>query len=398
MALDRLFVLARAAASASGSARLTIAALTLACLAVILLVWSYVVYPFLITGLARRSPAGPSLPPARQPSVEVLVSAFDEEAAIAARVGNLLFQKYDGELGVSVGCDGCRDQTAARARAAGDDRVRVAEFAERRGKAAVLNELVRRSASEVLVFTDANSTFAPDAVARLLERFADPEVGAVCGRLRLEPADGPDPSPETEFWDRETRLKEAEGKLGICLGANGAIYAARRQLVRTLPEGTALDDFLIPARIAADGHRVEFAGEAVARERAPTDVAAEASRRLRIGIGAGGVLLRERWLVDFRRRGRLALAFLSRKAARWLAPVFALAALTVALFSPTLRCLAFGVVAALAILAASVSLRPRLRGWPGRLYYFGVINLALAAGVVAGLLGYRRPAWSRTAR
>ena len=376
---------------------MTVAALVLAAVALILVVWSYVVYPFVLRGLARRAPARPSVP-ARRPSVQVLVCAFDEEASIAPRVANLLAQQYRGDLAVSVGCDGCRDQTAARARAAGDDRVRVTEFAERRGKAAVLNELVRRSASEVLVFTDANSTFAPDAIARLVERFADPAVGAVCGRLLLEPGNGTGSSPETEFWDRETRLKEAEGKLGICLGANGAIYAARRELVRPLPAGTALDDFLIPARIAADGHRVEFAGEAVARERAATDVAAEASRRLRIGIGAGGVLLRERWLMDFRLRRRLALAFLSRKAARWLAPVFALAALVLALFSPTLRPFAVAVVVALAILAASVSLKPRLSGWPGRLYYFGVINLALASGVVAGLVGYRRPAWPRTAR
>jgi cellulose synthase/poly-beta-1,6-N-acetylglucosamine synthase-like glycosyltransferase len=397
MALDRPIVLARAAPSPSGGARLTAAALVLAAVAVILVVWSYVFYPSVLTGLARRAPARPSVP-ARQPSVEVLVSAFDEEASIAARVANLLAQQYGGGLAVSVGCDGCRDQTASRARAAGDERVRVSEFAERRGKAAVLNELVRRSASEVLVFTDANSTFAPDAVHRLVERFADAAVGAVCGRLLLEPADGSGPSPETEFWDRETRLKEAEGTLGICLGANGAIYAARRELVRPLPEGSALDDFLIPARIAAEGHRVEFAGEAVARERAPTDVAAEASRRLRIGIGAGGVLLRDRWLMNFRRRRQLALAFLSRKAARWLAPVFALAALALALFSPTLRPFALAIMVALAILAASVSLRPRLSGWPGRLYYFGVINLALAAGVVAGLVGYRRPAWPRTAR
>jgi cellulose synthase/poly-beta-1,6-N-acetylglucosamine synthase-like glycosyltransferase len=274
----------------------------------------------------------------------------------------------------------------------------VAEFAERRGKAAVVNELVRRSKSDVLVFTDANSTFAPDAVARLVEPFADPSVGGVCGRLILEPADGRPGSPETEFWDRETRLKEAEGRLGVCLGANGAIYAVRRALVKPLPEGSVLDDFLIPARIAREGHRVEFARDAIARERAAPDVAAEAARRVRIGIGAGGVLLRERGLLDFRRRPRLALAFLSRKVARWLAPVVGLAAIAAAVFSPVLRPFALGAFAVLGLMAASLLLRPRLSGWPGRLYYFGVINLALAAGVVAGLAGYRRPAWPRTAR
>lgn len=377
---------------------MTAAAIVFAGIALALVLWSYLFYPWLLFRLARRAPAMGEAGSDVAPSVDVLVSAFNEEASIGGRLANLLAQDYSGRIGVLVGCDGCRDWTAVRARESGSEHVQVAEFAERRGKAAVLNELVRRSRREILVFTDANSSFAPDAVARLVDRFADPAVGAVCGRLILEPTDGRPGSPETEFWDRETRLKEAEGKLGVCLGANGAIYAARRDLVRPLPEGSALDDFLIPARIAAGGRRVVFAGDAIARERAGSDVAAEASRRLRIGIGAGGILLRERDLFNFRRRPLLALVFLSRKVARWLAPVAAFAAILFALFSPSLRPSAAALAAALVLLAVSVALRPRVSGWVGRLYYFGVINLALAAGVVAGLVGVRRPAWPRTGR
>ncbi len=376
---------------------MTAAAAALAFLAVLLLAWSYLAYPLLVSRIARRvTPRDP--PEAAVPSVEVLISAFDEEGVIGPRIGNLLAQDYPGKLSISIGCDGCRDWTAVRAREAGGEAVQVAEFAERRGKAAVLNELVRRSRSEVLVFTDANSEFLPGAVSKLTRRFADPEVGAVCGRLILQPPAGETGTPETEFWDRETRLKEMEGRLGVCLGANGAIYAARRELVQPLPADTALDDFLIPARIAAGGRKVVFAPDAVARERAAPDVAAEASRRIRIGIGAGQVLRRERWLFDSRRRPFLAPVFLSRKAARWLAPVAALAALAFALFSRSLRPAAAVLGAALLLLAASARLRPRLTGLPGRLYYFGVINLALAVGVVAGLAGYRRPAWKRTER
>ena len=376
---------------------MTEAAVSLGTTALVLLFWSYVVYPALVAGLARRAPPRSAVPNA-PPAVDVLVSAFNEEASIGPRVANLLAQDYSGRLGVLVGCDGCRDWTAVRARESGSERVHVAEFAERRGKAAVLNELVRRSRSEILVFTDANSAFDPDAISRVVAPFADPQVGAVCGRLILEPSTGDRPTPETEFWDRESRLKEAEGRLGVCLGANGAIYAARRPLVHPLPEATVLDDFLIPARIAGDGHRVVFAGEAVARERAASDVKAEVSRRFRIGVGAGRILLREPWLLFVRRRPLVTLVYLSRKVARWLAPVLACAAVAVGLFSPALRPYAIAAAAVLGLLAASAAFPPRLPGWPGRLYYFGVINLALAAGVVAGLAGYRRPAWPRTAR
>jgi len=375
---------------------LTAAAVVLAALALLLVVWSYGGYPALVSRLARNAPSRANDRPSALPSVEVLVAAHDEEASIGPRVANLLAQRYGGGVAVAIGCDGCGDRTAERARAAGDERVRVEEF-DRRGKAAVVNDLVRASRAEILVFTDANSEFEPDAVARLAARFDSPDVGAACGRLILSARAG-DPTPETEFWDRETELKQAEGALGICLGANGAIYAARRELVAPLSDGAVLDDFLIPARIARDGRRVVFAGDAIARETVPTDVAAETSRRFRIGVGAGDVLRHETWLFDFRLRPLLALAFLSRKAARWLAPVAALAALPCALASSALRPVAVAAAVALVLFAVSVRFRPRLAGWPGRLYYFGVINLAIAAGVVAGLAGHRRPVWKRTER
>jgi hypothetical protein len=160
-----------------------------------------------------------------------------------------------------------------------------------------------------------------------------------------------------------------------------------------------MDDFLIPARIAQKGKRVVFAGEAVAREGTEGDAAAEVSRRFRIGAGAGQVLRQETWLFNLRRHGLLSLVFLSRKAARWIAPVLVLAAAAAALGDVRLRPAGAVLLAAavlLPLLALARPRLPRLPGLAGRLYYFCVINIALAAGVVAGLAGYRRPAWRRT--
>jgi hypothetical protein len=164
-----------------------------------------------------------------------------------------------------------------------------------------------------------------------------------------------------------------------------------------LPAGTILDDLLIPARAAADGSASVFAADAVARETLPGRLRDEMSRRFRIGTGAGQVLRRETWLWDFRKRPLLALVFFSRKAARWLAPVAAVLAAVAALGSPVLFAWAagaLGIAAALALTAMG-SATPGRRG---RLYYFAVINLALSAGVLAGLLGYRRPAWKPVPR
>jgi cellulose synthase/poly-beta-1,6-N-acetylglucosamine synthase-like glycosyltransferase len=380
--------------------------MVLASASALLFLWSYGIYPALAAALAasRRgasADATASVASPTPPSTDVIVSAADEEKVIAARIANLLDPKVSGTdpPGIVIGCDGCRDGTAAAARAAGGARTRVVEFPQRRGKASVLNDLVRASSADVLVFTDANTVFEAGALDALRRRFDDPSVGAVCGRLEFETAAGARATPESAYWDRETRSKEAEGELGVCLGANGAIYAARRELVAPLPgDTTSMDDFLIPARVARTGRRVVFAGDAVAREDAARDVAAEAARRFRIGIGAGQVLRRELWLWVWPRHPRLTLAFLSRKAARWLAPVLGLAAAVPALFVTGWRVSGAAALAAAALLFASARLRPALGGNAGRLYYFAVLNVALALGVSAGLAGYARPAWDRTAR
>jgi cellulose synthase/poly-beta-1,6-N-acetylglucosamine synthase-like glycosyltransferase len=378
---------------------MTIAAVVLALGAAALFAWSYLVYPPLIRGRAAALARAPAAAPAAPLSVEVVLSAADEESVIAARVANLLCQEGIADVSVAIGCDGCRDRTAALAREAGDARVRVVEFPVRRGKAAVLNDLVRDSRADLLVFTDANTRFEPGAVAALARAFGDAGVGAACGRLVFERAEGARETPESDFWDRETRMKEAEGALGICLGANGAIYAARRALVLPLPvDTTSMDDFLIPVRVAREGRRIVFVGDAVAREDTARDVAAEVSRRVRIGVGAGQVLRRERWLYAAGAHPLLTLAFLSRKAARWLAPVLGLCAAAAALFSAALRPLGAGALLLALLLLVVARWKPRLEGAAGRLYYFGVLNVALALGVAAGLLGYARPVWARTAR
>jgi hypothetical protein len=377
---------------------MTAVAALLLLLSLWLAIWSYLLYPAWIRRLAARRAEAPAPEDQNRPRVEVLVSAADEESQIAERVRDLLAQRYEGAFGVAIGCDGCSDRTAERAReaAAGDPRIRVVEFGERRGKASVLNDLMSSSDAELFVFTDANTRFEPGAVEALSHAMSGADVGAVCGRLILESPEGGS-TPETVFWDRETRMKEAEGRLGICLGANGAIYAAARGAVEPLPPDCVLDDFLIPARIAYGGKAVAFAGSAVARERLSGDPDREMARRFRIGAGAGRILARDRWLWS-RRRPLAALVFFSRKAARWLAPVAALLAVVAAAASVPLRAAGLTALGLAAILLAAARMRLRLSGAAGKLYYFAVINVALAAGVLAGLAGYRRPAWRPAAR
>jgi len=243
---------------------MTAAALVLLAASLLLAGWSYVGYPSWIRSRAAGAPAPGESSRAESTStsasVAVLVSAADEERVIGARVRNLLAQETRGSCRIVIGCDGSRDATAERARMAGDARVHVIEFPARRGKASVLNDLIVSTDAKILVFTDANTAFDPGAILALCAALDDPRAGAAGGRLVLDTGENASVTPEALFWDRETSVKEAEGRLGVCLGANGAIYAARRSDVAPIPaDTTSMDDFLIPLGAARLGRSIVFA-------------------------------------------------------------------------------------------------------------------------------------------
>src|SRR5206468_1277835 len=96
---------------------------------------------------------------------------------------------------------------------------------------------------EVVILSDANTFTDPDAARKLARWFADPAVGAVCGRLVLtDPATGR--NADGLYWKYETFLKKCEGRLGALLGANGGIYAIRRDAFDPIPADTLVDDFV----------------------------------------------------------------------------------------------------------------------------------------------------------
>jgi cellulose synthase/poly-beta-1,6-N-acetylglucosamine synthase-like glycosyltransferase len=267
------------------------------------------------------------------PRVAVLMSAYNEAAGIRARIENLLDMDYPcGSVAILVGDDASTDGTAAAVRAVGDmdSRVRLFEFGRRRGKVAVLRDLVARlpggscptsdrgaqspPVPELLVFTDANTFFRRDTVRRLAAPFADPGVGGVCGRLVLRGE-----QEEGTYWRLETWMKRQESALDSCLGANGAVYAVRRDLFWSgIPENTIVDDFVIGMKVREAGCRVLYESEAVAEEDLP-ETRDEWRRRVRIGAGdyQAMVLCRRLLSPAF---GWFAWSFWSHKVLRWFTP------------------------------------------------------------------------------
>ena len=187
----------------------------------------------------------------------------------------------------------------------------------RTGKAGALNTAVERATGEILVFSDANSMFAPDALARLAAPFADPSVGGVAGDQRYLPDDGDGGVAKGErgYWDLDRAIKQAESAAGNVISATGAIYAVRRSLFGPVPDGVT-DDFATSTAVIAQGHRLVFAPDAVAYEPVGAAAEIEYGRKVRVMTrGLNGVVLR-RGLLDPRRHGFYAVQLFSHKVLR----------------------------------------------------------------------------------
>ena len=158
----------------------------------------------------------------------MIVAAYNEEAVIERRLENLLALDYPADrLEIVVASDASSDRTneLVEAVAAREPRVRLLDC-PRGGKVAAQDRAVRETTSDVVAFSDANATWAPDALRRLVANLADPDVAYVCGRLRLEDAAGS--NREGLYWRYELWLREQESRLGSITGGNGSIYALNR--------------------------------------------------------------------------------------------------------------------------------------------------------------------------
>lgn len=372
--------------------------------------YAYALYPVLIYVLAWvRGPrvAAPGAPVAGVPSVSVLISALNEEKWIRDRIQNALRQNYPSDrLEVVVASDGSTDRTAAivtEMAARHPGRVKLFDFAERRGKANVLNEVIPQLASELVVLSDANTFFDRLAVEKLVRWFTRSDVVAACGRLDLvDSVSGR--NVDGMYWRYENFLKECEARLGALLGANGAVYAIRRGDYVPIPGDTIIDDFVIPLliKLRTQGTLI-YDKEAIASEETPPRIRDEFRRRARIGAG-GFQSLRRLWPLALPTAGWTALAFISHKVLRWFAPLLLLLALAantaLAVFDPGYRPLLW-LQAAFYVTAGLCGLLPG-NSAPVRVLrlttLFTSMNFALAVGFWRWLSGTQGGTWQRTAR
>ncbi len=367
-----------------------------------LVVYVYAGYPAALWLLGVLGVSRPVRQLAIEPTVTLVVSAYNEVAVIDEKLRNSLALDYPADkLHVLVVSDASSDGTDARVEACQDSRVELLRMPERGGKTVGLNAAVRRARGEIIVFSDANAMYDSLALRQLVRNFADPEVGAVTGESRYRIAEQDDASTDAEnqYWTYELWIKRMESSLGSLVGADGAIYAVRKALYSDL--GVAdLSDFVNPLQVVARGYRNVYETEAISYESGAEGFGAEFRRKVRIVNRAWRATLKLRSLLNPFRHGFFALQFLSHKVLRWFVPVFLLVALLSNLWLAGTSTLYSATLAAQALLygaAAAGMLLERL-GRPVRLlnipYYFCAVNIASLLGIWQALAGRTYTTWN----
>jgi cellulose synthase/poly-beta-1,6-N-acetylglucosamine synthase-like glycosyltransferase len=358
-----------------------------------LLAYTHLGYPALLWLFSRRGAPDREARPLRDPppTVSLIVAAHDEEASIVRWVHSTLGFDYPRErLTVVVASDGSTDRTVEYAAKAGADLVLDVP---RGGKVAALNAAVERAPGEVLAFSDANSIWEPGALARLVARFEDREVGYVCGRLRLEGEGGE--NQEGLYWRYEMAIRSRESKLAGVTAGNGAINAVRRDAYIAL-EPTRGQDISLPYELTKRGWRAVFEPRAVASEPMAATLGSEFRRKRRMLAGAWATMLRHGMLSPRGYGPAYAFEIFSHRALRYASPILHTLALAAnaallgrgAVYAVTL-------VAQVALLAAA-ALAPivPLRVFRVARYYVGV-TAASAAGLWDCLRGSVPRTWEK---
>lgn len=379
--------------------------LLLTCL---IIVNSFILYPVAIY-LIGRNKTTESQKENYEPDVAIVIAAYNEEKVIEQRIRNIAQQDYNlNKVLVYVGSDVSSDSTDNILLELKKEFPWLTVFIsdQRRGKAGILNELMPQVKSEIIIFTDANTDFQKDAVSNLVRGFTSEKVGGVCGRLVLVDSDEmrSDGVEEKKYWQYETFIKNAEGKLGVSLAANGGIFAIRRNLYQNIPLDKAVtDDLFISLSIVSKGYEFNYKENAVAIENTGNDLQSEYTRKVRFSATNFQLLVNFKKLLLSKNR-LLAYAFFSHKVTRWILPflllltfvlsyISALYSFTVALFF-SLQ-LMFYFLAFVGFLFSKIRLQMSIFSLP---YFFVVSNIAVIVGFVRFIKKKHSVIWNSTKR
>lgn len=368
-----------------------------ACIA--LMGYAYVGYPMLVFLFSRAFPK-PVKTGEIDPTVTVLITAYNEENAIREKLENTLAIEYPRDkFQIIVASDGSTDGTDDIVREFADRGVELVRKEGRVGKTATQNAAVERATGDIILFSDATTAYQTNVFRTLLPYFADETVGCVAGRLIYVDDESTNVGKGAQsYWGYETFIKIAESRTCSLIGASGCLYAVRRSAYEPLyPE--ACSDFLICTSLFRKGLRSVFAPEAVCTEETNRDANHELNMRVRVISQTFTDLWRNRDMMNPFKSGFFAIELISHKLLRYAVPfiLFAayLASVALAAQSPFYLLIlalqtAFYLTAVAGWIVESTGRRSGILAMP---LYFVLANLASVVAFYKFLRGEKYARW-----
>jgi cellulose synthase/poly-beta-1,6-N-acetylglucosamine synthase-like glycosyltransferase len=374
---------------------------------VLILVHNYFIYPLVIFIISHFFKGNNNLPDHNY-SISIIISAYNEEKVISDRIINISHLDYDfNNLEVLIGSDGSTDKTNSILidMQKKYSWLSVNLFESRRGKVSVINDLIAKSKNEIIVFTDANTIFDVNSLKKLIRQFWDKNLGGVCGRLvLLEPKTKLNESVEEKsYWEYETFIKKYEGKCGVLIGANGGIFAIRRNLFKPLPDIKPItDDIFITLMIHQQKYKFSYEYDAFASEDVGYEIIHEFNRKTRFSSTNFETMFYFKDLL-LNRNLLLSYAFWSHKILRWMTPIFLIIIFFLNII--LLNGIIFQMILLVQILFYSLSfigfikrkakVNNKIFTIP---FYFSMTNLAMLIGMINFILKKQTPFWQPTPR
>jgi cellulose synthase/poly-beta-1,6-N-acetylglucosamine synthase-like glycosyltransferase len=259
------------------------------------------------------------------PTVTMIVSAFNEEKVIRQKIENTLSLDYPLELlEIVIASDGSSDRTCEIVMEFSNTDVVLRHYEGRIGKTACLNRALPLAAGDIVVFSDANSTYEKGSLRALLRPFQDSTVGFVTGWTRYGSSEDMSAGYPLGIYSKlELVTKELESRLGSCIGADGAIFAIRKELYVPLKDYD-INDLVIPFSINQRGYRGVLQPDAICFEKGAGSPKGEFHRQARITSRTIRAIMNYRQLLNPFGFGLLSFELFSHKLCKFLVPLFLL--------------------------------------------------------------------------
>lgn len=288
------------------------------------ILYPYIIYPIVLKIISVfKSDSRIKDSDLSQPSVSLIISAYNEEEVIEDKISNSLSLNYPKHLlEIAVVSDGSTDRTNEIVRQYANRGVILRHYDGRIGKSTCLNRAVPLAGGEIIIFTDANSKFDKDAVKELVKNFADQRIGFVTGHTRYTEKEDKNEGDSIGFYSMlERKIKSLESRVGSCVGADGAIFAVRKPIYQPLKDSD-INDLVIPLNVIKQGYKGKFEESAFCAEQSAGSAKGEFNRQVRITTRTIRAIFNYISLLNLFSYGLFSFEFFSHKVLRLFIPFF----------------------------------------------------------------------------